>query len=213
MYRVDAIPIWLKPAFSAWSESSGLALFLNLISLRQSMRLEFRGFELLGTQPVIFAIWHENLLPLFLILKKLNRNHIWMNHPLWYMKPIHVLLRYLGVRELALGSTGHDGRIAIDELAQRLVETGASTMMAVDGPKGPRYQLRKGCLYLALKTGLPIIPLSFEVSEMHRLSFTWDDKIWPKRGSRSIATFGAPILVDTSDSIEVLATSLAKKLG
>lgn len=211
--RVDSVPFWLKPAFTLWAESSGLTFYVKLISLRKSMRIELHGHLPGPEESAIFAIWHENLLPFFLVLHRIEQEQIWMNHPLWYMKPIHVLLRHLGIKELALGSTGYDGQAAADYLADRLLKTGASSMMAVDGPAGPPYQLRKGCLHLALKTGLPIIPIRFKVSELHRLEFTWDRKVWPKYRSSLTADFGAPISVKSLDEIDACADRLYQELS
>jgi hypothetical protein len=40
------------------------------------------------------------------------------------MKPSHVMLRFVGVRKLILGSSGHSGRKAADELVIVLCLTG-----------------------------------------------------------------------------------------
>ena len=61
-------------------------------------------------------------------------------------------------------------------------------MLAVDGPAGPAYRLRKGCLYLAQRTGMPIVPLSFVCDDVVRLPIRvgpkeiaslWDDRRGP----------------------------------
>ena len=211
--RVDAVPLWLKPIFHAWAESVGGLFYVKLKSVRHSMTIELQGHVPSSDQPAIFAIWHENLVPLFISLEQIGHRHIWMNHPLWYMKPVHVLLRHLGINELALGSTGHNGQAALEILASRMKATRASSMMAVDGPAGPPYQLRKGCLYLALKTQFPVIPVRFKVSDFHRLEFTWDRKIWPKYGSDLTATFAPPIFVKSQDDIAETAEQLVASLN
>ncbi len=47
-------------------------------------------------------------------------SHAWMQHPSWYMKPVHVLLRLLGVERIILGSTGHSGREAAEHVVEYL---------------------------------------------------------------------------------------------
>ena len=210
--RVDAVPLWLRPALSIWGTATGSLFYVKLKTLQKTMRLNLQGQLPNPGQPVIFAIWHENLLPFFLIMNQLKCDQIWMNHPLWYMKPVHVLLRHLGIKELVLGSTGHDGQAAMELLARRLRETATSSMMAVDGPAGPRYYLRKGCFHLALKTGLPIVPVRFEISDAYRLAFTWDRKIWPKYGSTLVAELGAPIQIESEQDIEACARLLPEAL-
>lgn len=191
------MPPQLRPGFELWGQTAGLSIYSMLVYMQQTMTINLENYDSLRERPAIFVIWHENLIPLFLIMRFLGRhqNQIWMNHPLWYMKPIHVFLHRLGVRELCLGSTGHQGQAALSQLAQRMLTTGASTSMAVDGPKGPPYNLRKGCIHLAMETGYPLVPLRFGISGAYRVAFNWDRKFWPQHSARMTAYFGEPLEV------------------
>ena len=213
--RVDNIPTLLRPGFEAWGQTGGLSLYASTLAMRQSLSIQIQGLEMLRRQPAIFVIWHENLMPLFLTMPSLDehRYQVWMNPPLWYMKPVHVFLRYLGVRELCLGSTGHQGQAALADLSQRLVETGASTSMAVDGPKGPPYRLRKGCLYLARHTGFPLVPVRFHLSNGFRIPINWDRKWWPLPGARLSAHLGPSRFITAECSIDEAAQELSDVLN
>ena len=213
--RVDNMPLLLQPGFNLWGESAGLSLYASMLAVRRSLSIKITGLDALGVQPAIFVIWHENLMPLFLTMPSLNhhRRQIWMNHPLWYMKPVHVFLRYLGVNEICLGSTGHQGQAALSELAQRMVTSSASTSMAVDGPKGPAYQLRKGCLYLARDTGYPLVPVCFSLSDGFRLPFNWDRKWWPKHGTEMTVHLGTPIHITAETNLALAAEAVSDILN
>jgi lysophospholipid acyltransferase (LPLAT)-like uncharacterized protein len=116
-----------------------------------------------------------------------------MQHPLWYMKPIHVVLGYIGVERIVLGSTGYHGR----EAAGRLVEylrAGYSTVLSPDGPAGPRRVLRHGILHLAAESGLAIVPLRLHAWP-HVVLPTWDRKRIAVPFSRIRVEIGAPIVV------------------
>jgi hypothetical protein len=39
-------------------------------------------------------------------------------HPSWYMKPINVCMRLVGIDRIILGSTGHGGRAAAEQLVR-----------------------------------------------------------------------------------------------
>ena len=52
-----------------------------------------------------------------------------MQHPLWYMKPIHVVLGCIGVERIVLGSTGYHGREAARTLVEYL-RAGYSTALS-----------------------------------------------------------------------------------
>jgi lysophospholipid acyltransferase (LPLAT)-like uncharacterized protein len=116
-----------------------------------------------------------------------------MNHPAWFMKPIHVLIKLVGVKGLVLGSTGHGGQEAADQLAAYLKQ-GYSTLITPDGPHGPPRVLKKGVLHLALQSEVPIVPLRIKTPYCLTLP-TWDRKRFPLPSSRIQVIYGEPISV------------------
>ena len=136
-----------------------------------------------------------------------------MNHPLWYMKPVHVFLKRLGVQELCLGSTGNQGQAALAQLGQRMLATGASTSMAVDGPKGPPYYLRKGCIHLAMETGYPLVTVRFDIPKAYRLPVNWDRKFWPPYFCEMTVHLGDPLEIDRKADPEHISQSLSEELS
>ena len=134
----------------------------------------------------------------------------WMQHPVWYMKPIHVLLRLMGVKKIILGSTGHSGRDAAELLADDL-RKGYSTVLNPDGPHGPAFVLKKGILHLSLKSGVPVVALRFSSSSFHELK-TWDRKKFACPFSTIEIKFGTPIHV-TNDNFEYAHDLIERELG
>ncbi len=210
--RVDNVPFWLRPWFNLWGYSTGLGFLAWVRYLQRSLTIEAVGPGCREEQ-AIYCVWHEDLLPLFLAMPHLNGPQIWMNHPLWYMQPVHVFLNRIGVGELVLGSTGHEGKAALSQLARRLMETGRSTAIAVDGPSGPAHFLRKGCLYLAQSTQIPIVPLRFICSSEYRVPINWDKKRAPRIGSNLTVVGGDPMHVGPDVSLESAARELAVALS
>ena len=90
------------------------------------------------------------------------------------MKPCHVLLRLMGVEKIILGSTGHSGRKAADQLVEYL-KRGYSTVVMPDGPNGPPFILKKGILHMSLQSGVPIVAMQFISSDYFEFN-TWDRK-------------------------------------
>ena len=127
-YHVDTVPAVLRPLLSLYGYGLGLLLFAYYLLQRVTVRVAIEGGQQLPAPNCIFCHWHGctplslqcgvPCLPSFMR----ERPHAWMQHPLWYMKPIHVLLRLIGVKKLVLGSTGHGGRQAAEELAEYLRE-------------------------------------------------------------------------------------------
>ena len=211
-YRVDNIPFLIRPLFFVVSYSIGLFLYLFFILfLRFTLKIEFEGKENLSKGPFIYCIWHEDLGPFFLALKKLGSSQIWMNHPLWYMRPIHFLLNFVGIKKIVLGSTGYGGQEAAKKLEFLLKEEGASTTIAVDGPKGPPKVAKKGALHMAVNTGFPLLPLKFFPSRFFTLGM-WDKKKCPLPFGRILVRCSNPIYV-TEENFEKAKEELENALN
>jgi len=122
-----------------------------------------------------------------------------MQHPSWYMKAIHVVLRLIGVDKIILGSTGHSGREAADQLVEYL-RRGYSTVIMPDGPAGPPCVLKKGILHMSMQSGVPIVAMQFSASKFFELK-TWDRKKWPYPFSTIKMKIGIPIQI-TRDNLD-----------
>jgi lysophospholipid acyltransferase (LPLAT)-like uncharacterized protein len=119
------------------------------------------------------------------------------------MKPIHVVLRLMGMKRLIIGSSGEEGRQAADEVA-RLVKAGYSTTISPDGPYGPPQVLKKGVLHMALKSGVPIVPLTVSASRFVTWP-SWDAKKLPLPFSRIRVIVAKAVLVNRENWEESLA--------
>jgi lysophospholipid acyltransferase (LPLAT)-like uncharacterized protein len=216
-YRVDKVPIIIRPQFYLYGYGMGLLLFIYLLFLRVATNVKIVGREKLAKNSNhIFSLWHS-FVPLGLtsatptIPKILDRApHAWMQHPIWYMKPIHVLLRLMGVKKIILGSTGHSGRDAAELLVDYL-RMGYSTVINPDGPNGPAFILKKGILHLSLQSNVPIVPLRFSSSGYRELR-TWDRKKFARLFSTIEMEIGEPIYV-TNDNFDHSHELLAGQMG
>ena len=89
------------------------------------------------------------------------------------------------------------------ELEQRMAE-GADAYITPDGPKGPRYSMGAGALWLAQHTGAPVVPVSVEVSSCWRLG-RWDGFLIPRPFARVTITLNTPHVVPPTTDNEKLA--------
>ena len=140
-------------------------------------------------QRYIYALWHEYLLlPIF-------------RYP---RRDVHVLIsqhadgqliadvcRHLHI-PVVRGSATRGGAAAV----RRLLRAGRSTHLALtpDGPRGPRHQVKPGLIYLAARTGLPIVPVGFGLERPWRLP-SWDQFALPRPWCRAACVTGMPISV------------------
>ncbi len=116
----------------------------------------------------IYAFWHENLLiPAY----HYGRPDIWVlisQHADGQL--IAEACRHLKFKVVS-GSATRGGVEAV----RQMLRFGDRVHLGItpDGPRGPRRQLNPGLVYLAARTGLPIVPVGFAFHRAWRLR-SWD---------------------------------------
>jgi lysophospholipid acyltransferase (LPLAT)-like uncharacterized protein len=85
------------------------------------------------------------------------------------------------------GSSSRGGRQAYRQM-EVLVSQGYKGGLVVDAPRGPRFISKLGIIYLAKRTGLPIIPVIWSADRYWKLQ-SWDRTIIPKPFARIVALF------------------------
>lgn len=177
-------------------------IFALWAALKLSVRVRHvnRPLDFLQSHTVDCA-WHDCLLPYFVSAMRYPKPYVWMNHPAWYMKGVHVFLGWMGVRKLVLGSSGYGGRRALMELVPLLV-AGSSTFLNPDGPYGPAHEVRDGVLDLSRQTGMPIVAIRVVCQRAWRLR-TWDRKFVPLPGSWVELVYSSPWHVTEENREEV----------
>lgn len=209
MIRVDTVPWYLKVPFLAYGYGAGALAYATVRLIRKTCEIEVLGNVPRPEEPVVYSLWHENLAPLFVAFDGL-KGQVWMNHPAWYMKPIHVLLALGGVSRLCLGSTGNGGREALASVIAHLNE-GRSTTIACDGPAGPFHDLKPGVWLMGKGADVPIVPLAFSCSRALRLG-GWDRKVIPLPFSKITIRYGEPIRA-TEPEMEAQKREIARCLS
>lgn len=195
-YMVYNVPWPIRPFFLIASWAIGVTLYSLFAIFRLTCRVQYIGLEnVQDDQNYIYALWHHNLIPYFITHLRYRKPHVWMNHPLWFMKPVHVILTLLGTIKIALGSSGHGGKKALQQVVDDL-QRGYNTVINPDGPAGPPCQLKHGVLDMSAEANVPVVPVTYVISSYWRLSSTWDKKRIPKPFSRIQVIYGKPVIVD-----------------
>jgi lysophospholipid acyltransferase (LPLAT)-like uncharacterized protein len=208
-YSVDGVPLALRAPFYGYGYSLGIGLRAYLDLVHHTSTIEQLGREhLAASSNHIFCYWHEAAFLYPAVFHRV-RDHALLQHPPWYMKPIHVFVALSGAR-LILGSSGHRGHKAAAALVGALRE-GHSTVILPDGPYGPLHALRKGILHIALQSGVPIVPLRFALTRFRRLG-GWDRKIIPLPFGRIRVTYADSIRVEPN-RLEEAAARVTMGLG
>ncbi len=74
---------------------------------------------------------------------------------------------------IARGSSSKDGKVALDLLVTNL-KMNKLAALTPDGPRGPALEMKSGALSLALKTGLPLIPVRIKYNKKKIFIKSWD---------------------------------------
>ena len=110
--------------------------------------------------------------------------------------------------ETARGSSSRKGSAALLQLADAITR-GRDVLITPDGPRGPAYSLGDGILFLAQKTGAPIVPVNFEYSAYWRAK-SWDRFIIPKPFSKIRIVLGEPLRVRSTSTDEEFEAERAR---
>jgi lysophospholipid acyltransferase (LPLAT)-like uncharacterized protein len=97
----------------------------------------------------------------------------------------------------------------------RTVREGRDSAFAVDGPRGPYHVVKPGVLYLAAKTGNPIVPITSAVRRARIFDRAWDRYIFPLPFTSGVIAYGPAIAPPTStepDHLDDLSSRLGEQL-
>jgi lysophospholipid acyltransferase (LPLAT)-like uncharacterized protein len=164
-------------------------------TLRLQLEDPHNGVALVRDRPVIFAIWHNRLLMLpppfdrwFPTRQSIGRISASRDGDL-----VSLLIERSGYGTIR-GSTSRKGVIALRQLVEALA-AGSNVLFTPDGPRGPVYEVSPGIIFVAQKSGAPIVPLHMEYSSCWRLK-SWDRFCVPRPFSKVRFILGAPVHVE-----------------
>ena len=103
------------------------------------------------------------------------------------------------------------GLDALSQLAER-VSGGIPSLLAVDGPRGPRGRVRLGVAELARRTGAAVVPLIVVPSRRLCLTRSWDRLQLPLPFARVTGYFGKPLEPDVGENPSVLCGQIQTAL-
>lgn len=180
-------PWWIEPAAAAG------ALLLRLLGA--TWRVDRSGlvpFDEAIAQGgrCIFALWHARLLPLVwshrgrgvVVLVSRHRDGQLITR-------IIERLGYLTSR----GSSTRGGEEGVMDMLRQAQE-GRLLAITPDGPRGPAEVLKPGLVYLASRSGLPILPVASAARSCWTLR-SWDRFRVPRPFTRVVVAYGDPIPV------------------
>jgi lysophospholipid acyltransferase (LPLAT)-like uncharacterized protein len=186
---------WRARTFLAF----GFALYrLWARTLRLQLEDPHNVVDFVRNQPVIFAIWHNRLLMLPRVFDPTfpTRQSFGLISASRDGDLIASFIERSGYGTIR-GSSSRKGMLALRQLVDTLA-AGDNVLLTPDGPRGPVYEVSQGIIFLAQKSGAPIVPIHMEYSSSWRLK-SWDRFVVPRPFATLRAIFGAPIQIAPMD--------------
>ena len=155
--------------------------------------------------PLVLVFWHNRLLVIPILWRRFlrgRRGAVLISKSRDGGILAGVVERFGG--EPVRGSSSRGGASALRVL-QRMMEEGCDAYITPDGPKGPRYSMSAGPLWLAQNAGAEVMPVSVEVSRCWRLG-RWDGFLIPKPFARVEVTLHAPHAVSPTLDTAAMAS-------
>jgi lysophospholipid acyltransferase (LPLAT)-like uncharacterized protein len=171
-----------------------------LRALAHTWRIRVIGDEGLNAErqakrPVIFVLWHGQMLPLLYQHRDQAVRVLISEHRDGELVARTALA--LGFGTVRGSSTRGAGRALLGLV--REVEAGRDIAVTPDGPRGPAKSFAPGALVVAQRTGARIVPVTAVAKSAWRLR-SWDSFMIPKPFARVIISYGPMSAVGAADS-------------
>ena len=189
-----------------WPARCLIALAFHLLRVWEKTlryKVEDRG-GVLARSPgdaAIGAVWHNRLLIMPLVLRRFlpHRKGAALISASRDGAYIAELVQRIGF-DVVRGSSSRQGAAAMRQLGEVLA-SGRDVVIAPDGPRGPVYELGRGIVLLAQRSGAPVFPAHLEYSSCWRVK-SWDRFVLPRPFSKVRVIFGPPHSVSATKNEE-----------
>jgi lysophospholipid acyltransferase (LPLAT)-like uncharacterized protein len=204
----ERYPWWMTPG----SMIAAAALGALAVTWRiRRLRFDEREAGFVNGRACIHAFWHARLLPL--VYSHRHRSVAVLTSQHRDGEIIARVLERFGFRS-ARGSSRRGGDRGLREMLAHAGE-GRSLAITPDGPRGPAERVKPGIVYLASRTGFPVLPVASAASSDWRLN-SWDGFRVPRPFARVVIAHGEPITVppDVEESdVDMWCRTLEAAIG
>lgn len=142
-----------------------------------------------GTARFTFCMWHDHILMAVFSRRTWNLAGLISQHRDGGYLADSVLIA--GIRPVR-GSTSRGGAEAVAEI---LSQPELHLAMTPDGPRGPRRTMKEGIIFIASRSGRPIVPTALTADRSWSFPGNWTNMLIPKPFSQALLIAGTPIHV------------------
>lgn len=114
-----------------------------------------------------------------------------------YLEPVAMWCGWMGLT-VVRGAPGERSRESLVRLVEAL-KCGKSVVLAADGPAGPAFRVKPGCIELARTAGVPIIPVAYRSRKGRSNLQRWDQLYRVGKFDQIEVWYGRPIVLDHAE--------------
>lgn len=189
----------------------GLLVYYIIMLIKLTLKVEIIGKEnMKEDEPYVLALWHNKVVATILALGFIKKR-AGLASPSADGELISVPLEKLGYKMIR-GSSGRDSVKGLVQLI-KAVKEGYTIGTPLDGPKGPAFEAKQGMIYVAQKSGKPMVFMGAAYSKKWILSKTWDKCQIPKPFSKVICVISEPMMISKDIPVEEYKEIVEKKLN
>lgn len=174
------VPFLVANIMRVWFTSCKVTVYNNEVIFKR----ENEG------QPFIASFWHYSFLYIFFYQRK--SSGVAMVSASKDGDYIAGLANQLGFSTVR-GSTNKRGVNALKSML-KVVKSGSNAAIVADGSQGPALVAQPGAVFIASRTGVPVIPMVWSASKYFTVP-SWDKTVVPRPFSHIHYHYGEPITV------------------
>lgn len=140
----------------------------------------------------VYVVWHQKLF-FPTVASRIKGRKLALVSPSRDGELMATVLGHFGY-ETIRGSS-NDGNIRSLVRMIRGLGQGCNLGMAADGPQGPVFQVKPGIVFMASRTGKPIVPVGGAFARKYIFEKAWDRFQFPFPFTRAVMVVGEPIHV------------------
>ncbi|MGE5195257.1 MAG: lysophospholipid acyltransferase family protein, partial [Deltaproteobacteria bacterium] len=176
--------------FAGWLVAVIFGALSRTLRLRGLVETGYTDCSIETRRGYIYALWHDAIL-IPLARQALERPHVAAlvsrHQDGAYLAEF---MHHIGVRSIR-GSTARGGDQALRELMR--LSGDWHIFITPDGPRGPHHVVKPGLVYLASRTGRPVIPMVSHFGSAWQIRGSWTGLLVPRPFSRGWYLIGAPL--------------------
>ncbi|NOZ63583.1 MAG: lysophospholipid acyltransferase family protein [Caldiserica bacterium] len=185
-------------------------IYLHLVKM--TIRWEKHLNKNWEKENLIWVFWHNRLFLFILFYLKFlkGKKFVALISPSRDGELIARIGRKMGISSIR-GSSKHFSLSAAKEI-RRYLQAGYHLIIIPDGPRGPRYQLKEGVLWISEFSRIPILPLHFSISR-YKVIPSWDRFIFPLPFAKEKIIAPFTLLAEKKNNWEETKREIEKLLG